>query len=114
AQLPLGGDRLAHAGLLDQVEDAVAGLGLLRHVVKTTSGSAAAGSPARRLFPVFGSKKWKRAGSTARRRRLPTSAFVRGSTRALKSAFSSARSVASSSLASTSASAVLRGASTWK
>src|SRR5919198_1992394 len=114
AQLPLRGDGLAHAELLDQVEHAVASLGLLRHVVKTTSGSGGAGVTASRLFPVLGSKKWKRAGSTARRRRVPISAFVRGSTRALKSAFSSTRSVSSSSLASRASVVEIRGASTWK
>src|SRR5207302_10769462 len=116
AQLSLGRDRLADPQLLDEIEHLVARLALFRHLVKTTSSRMAASrgaSAARRLVPVFGSKKWKRCGSTASRRRLPIAALVRGSTRALKSAFSSTMRVASSALAS-SASEVIRGASTWK
>ena len=60
AELPLGRDRVADAELLDEVEDTVSRLALLRHVVKTTSSRAAGscgGSPAASsVLPVFGSK----------------------------------------------------------
>src|SRR6185437_10072016 len=117
-ELPLGGDRFADSERLDQLEDAVTGLALLGHrvagVSSRGSGSSAGTSlGASRLSPVSTSKKWKRAGSTAKVSGRPTTAFTRGSIRAANKACSSASSVASSSSACP-ASRPIRGASTGK
>src|SRR5206468_2604431 len=117
-ELALGGNRLADPERFDQLEDAVTGLALLRHgaagASSLGSGSAAGRSlAASRLVPLSTSKKWKRAGSTARVSDFPTAAFTRGSIRALKSASSCASSVPSSPSVSP-ASTAIRFASTGK
>src|SRR5205814_6807716 len=108
-QVALGRDRVADLEALDQIEHTLAGFALLRHPA-TIAGLAA---PVRMRAPVSTEKNWKRPGSSASSRRLPTRAAVRLSTRAVKSARWEARSRSSPASAS-STSAVIGGESTWK
>src|SRR6266496_1417358 len=117
-ELTLGGNRLADPELFDQLEEAIAGIALLRHgaagASSLGSGSAAGRSlAASKLTPLSTSKKWKRAGSTARVSGCPTAASTRGSIRALKSVSSCASSVPSS-LSVSPAPTAIRFASTGK
>src|SRR5581483_7063543 len=81
-ELPLGRDRVVDGERRDQLEDALAGLPLLRH---PAGWSSAAGTGEIRS-PLSGSKKWKRAGSTASSSRPAGRAAERTSTRATNNA----------------------------
>src|SRR5580765_2689918 len=110
AELALRRDRLTDAEAVDQVEDPVAGLGLLGHVAtgaRRGSGAVSGSS----VLPLSGSKKCSRAGSSASSSGSPTWTLARGSTRALNSALDSATSVVSSRPLTSVATA---SASIWK
>src|SRR6476661_3797461 len=109
AELPFRGDGVADAERLDELQDALARLALLGQAPTPASSGAPV---VLNRSPVAGSKKWKRAGSTASLSRSPTRAAVRASTRAVNSAWLLGSKAPSAADSSTSA--VIGGASTWK
>ena len=97
AQLALRRDRLADAEVVDQVEDPVAGLGLLGRTSRPRRAGGSVAASGSSVLPLSGSKKWQsrrveREVAAARRR----GTLARGSTRALKRALDSCSSAASS------------------